>query len=119
MIVVVSGSRAIKDTKAVEFILRPYLACKDTLRVGGADGVDAIAEDYGRRYFMTVEVHKAEWDKWGKQAGPIRNRKMLTGGAVFEPADMLVAIWDGKSRGTKNAIETALHLGVETHVHFV
>lgn len=113
MRVVVSGSRSITDANAVERELRSYLACKDEVVTGGAQGVDAIAHDYAYRMFCKTEVVEAEWDRFGKQAGPIRNRKML------EDADMLVAIWDGKSRGTKNAIQTALELGVKTHVHFV
>lgn len=38
----------------------------------------------------------ADWDRYGNAAGPIRNRKMA------EVADALVAVWDGRSPGTKD-----------------
>ena len=41
------------------------------------------------------------WDKYGPSAGPRRNAQMA------EVADALIAFWDGKSRGTKNMIDTA------------
>lgn len=113
MITVISGSRDITDVRAVEGILRQYLSCKDTLIVGGARGVDQIAADFGYRYFMKVREIPADWHTHGRAAGPIRNKQML------EEGDRLVAIWDGKSRGTKNAIDTALKMRMETHVYFV
>ena len=114
MRIVVSGSRTITDVKTVESILQPYISTKDEIVVGDARGVDAIAADLAYRYFNTVEVFKPDWNKWGKAAGPKRNEQMLN----TDP-DMLVVIWDGKSRGTKHTIDTALKRGIETHVHFV
>jgi hypothetical protein len=32
-------------------------------------------------------------------------------------ADALIAVWDGKSRGTKNMIETAEKMGLRVYVH--
>lgn len=111
MIYVISGSRAITDVKAVEAVLRGYIASKDLVHVGDARGVDAIAADFAHRYFNDVVVHKPDWDKYGKSAGPIRNQEMI------DQSDVLIAIWDGKSRGTKGTIDMALKRGIETHVH--
>lgn len=47
----------------------------------------------------------AEWNKYGKMAGPMRNAQMMSYAKEGIPA--LVAFWDGKSRGTKNMINTA------------
>jgi len=113
MNLVVSGSRSITDERAVEQILSQYMSFGDPLIVGDAGGVDAIAAALGRRRFMKLEIHHPDWSTHGKKAGPIRNAKML------EDADLLVAIWDGKSRGTKNTIDTALRLKIETHVYFL
>ena len=113
MRIVFSGCRDITDEKLVERIISQYIAVKDVVITGGCRGVDKIAHDYARRCFADTEVHDADWDKHGKAAGPIRNQKMA------ESADQLVAIWDGKSRGTKSMIDNALKLGVETHVHFM
>jgi len=48
--------------------------------------------------------------KYGNAAGPIRNKQMA------EYADALVAVWDGKSRGTKNMIDTAISMGLDVKV---
>ncbi len=37
----------------------------------------------------------ADWNKYGKKAGPVRNRKMA------DYAEALIAVWDGKSRETR------------------
>jgi hypothetical protein len=49
--------------------------------------------------------------KYGKSAGPIRNR------AMAEYAGALIAIWDGSSRGTLNMIETAKKLELKVFIY--
>lgn len=77
---------------------------------GGAKGVDALGEQYASNMNLPLQVYYPDWDKHGRAAGPIRNRKMA------ENADALIAIWDGESRGTKNMIETAKKLGLLVYV---
>lgn len=48
---------------------------------------------------IPVKRFPADWDRHGRAAGPIRNCQMA------QYADALIAIWDGKSRGTKNMID--------------
>jgi len=73
---------------------------------GGAKGVDAMARDWAatkpeiQRY-----VCKADWEKHGKAAGPIRNARMLE----WKP-DLVVAFPGG--RGTENMVEQATRAGV-------
>ena len=113
MRIVVSGSRTINDVKAIERELAREFAVKDIVVTGGCRGVDQIAYDYARRMFCDTEVHEADWTKHGKAAGPIRNAEMM------QDADLLIAFWDGISRGTRNAIDEARKLGVETHIHYI
>lgn len=68
---------------------------------GGAKGVDALGERYAMEKNKTLHIYEADWERHGRAAGPLRNKKMA------ENADALIAIWDGKSKGTKNMIETA------------
>ena len=51
-------------------------------------------EAYAKRMGIPCEVYPADWRKYGKKAGMVRNAEMA------EVADELVAIWDGRSRGT-------------------
>jgi len=78
----------------------------DTVVVtGGARGVDKTAEVAARERGLKVVVHEAEWNKYGKAAGPMRNR------VVVEDCDKLVAFWDEVTPGTKNVISQASKAG--------
>ena len=112
MRIVISGCRHFTDEKWIERALCGYLGSGDLVITGGCRGVDKIAHDWARRMFCKTKVIEADWDKHGYSAGPIRNRQML------EDAGMLIAFWDGKSRGTGNAIKEAAKLGIETHIHY-
>lgn len=81
-----------------------------TVVSGGAKGVDALGEQYAEEQDLNLKIFRADWETHGRAAGPIRNRKMA------ENADALIAVWDGKSRGTKNMIETAQKLGLLVYV---
>ena len=72
---------------------------------GGARGVDTIAVDTAKRLFMPYLIFPANWDKYGKPAGPRRNSQIV---AV---ADYIVAFWDGQSSGTNNTVEKARKKG--------
>lgn len=79
---------------------------------GAALGIDSAAHRVCSGLWPVTPV-PAEWRSHGKSAGPIRNRRMAG------MADALVAIWDGKSRGTKNMIEAAQEKGLKVYVHRV
>jgi hypothetical protein len=66
---------------------------------GGARGVDRLGERYARKRGLPCKVFPAQWAKYGKSAGPIRNAEMA------KYTDYGVAVWDGVSRGTANMIK--------------
>ena len=66
---------------------------------GGAQGVDFLGEKYALKHKLKCTVFPANWELHGRKAGILRNREM----AFY--ADRLIAIWDGKSRGTLNMIQ--------------
>lgn len=68
---------------------------------GGADGADLLGERYAKERGYPIKRFDADWTKFGKAAGPIRNGKMA------EYADYLIAFWDGKSTGTADMINQA------------
>lgn len=77
---------------------------------GHASGADALGERYAQERGFELETYPADWKSHGRAAGPIRNAQMA---AV---ADALIAFWDGKSRGTKNMIDTATKRGLKVAV---
>ncbi len=68
---------------------------------GGATGADALGEKFARQHRLKIERFPAEWNKYGKSAGPRRNEQMT------QVADGVIVFWDGQSRGTKSMIQCA------------
>ena len=68
---------------------------------GGCRGADKIGERYAKENKLQVELFLPKWDKYGKSAGPIRNKLMA------ELGDIVICFWDGKSKGTKSMINYA------------
>lgn len=82
---------------------------------GHARGVDTLAEKYAEERGIPIQVFPAEWKKYGKAAGPIRNRAMLE--YAKEGTVVVAAFWDGQSRGTGNMIKQAKAAGAECHIY--
>lgn len=68
---------------------------------GGCSGADKIGEQYAKENGFEVELFTPEWDKYGRSAGPKRNKIMA------EVSDYVICFWDGKSKGTKSMINFA------------
>lgn len=101
MRVIVAGSREIVDFSIIESaIIKSGFAITEIIS-GTARGVDKLGELYGEKNNIRVTRFPADWNRYGKSAGYIRNEEMA------KNADALIAIWDGKSRGTKNMIDIA------------
>lgn len=117
MRILVTGSRAWIDELAIEQTLtlegqRLQVQPHDVIVVhGGAHGADAIADRLARRYGCGVEVVRADWNRYGNAAGPIRNAEMVRRGAVA-----CLAFPIGLSRGTRDCIARAEAAGIPTVV---
>lgn len=108
MNVIVAGSRTITDRIFIEDNLNA-LSCEfefTKVITGGCKGVDTLAHEWAKRREIKTEIYWPEWDKYGKAAGPMRNRIMALQG------DILIAFWDNYSRGTKNMMDQAGYLGL-------
>lgn len=68
---------------------------------GGARGADSLARRYTEEHIAEYLEFPADWDKYGKAAGFIRNQ------TIVDNCDMVLAFWDGKSRGTQDTISKA------------
>ncbi len=78
---------------------------------GAARGADELAGRYAHALAMSVSAFPANWDEYGKRAGIIRNLDMLD-----QHPDLVIAFWDGKSRGTKHAIDEAEERGIRVEI---
>ena len=73
---------------------------------GMAKGADTLGIRYAEEHKLTVVLYPANWKKYPRMAGILRNMNMLV------TATHLVAFWDGKSHGTKHMIEIAKAKGI-------
>lgn len=109
---IIAGSRAgvayIETCDAIKSC--PWFADISEFVSGGALGVDSSGEWFAKHETrIPVKVFKADWDKHGKAAGPIRNAEMA------DYADALILVWDGTSSGSKNMLVTAQKKGLKIH----
>ena len=112
---IVAGGRDYEDYDLVKAHLDTFKRNNmDAVQIvsGAAPGADSLGERYALDESNSMGLTKfpAYWDKHGKAAGPIRNKEM----AGY--ATHLMAFWDGKSKGTKNMITTALGSGLWVQV---
>lgn len=99
MIVCIAGSRTIiPSSKLLNECLEAvnFDPERDEIISGGAQGVDLSAASFCMDRGIPFTEYPADWNKHGKAAGVIRNREMA------EDSDILILIWDGKSRGSQN-----------------
>lgn len=112
--VIVAGGRDFRDYEMLKSRLDKLLARYDpqdlAIVCGEAKGADSLGKRYAMERGIALVSYPAEWDKYGKAAGFVRNTQMA------ENADALIAFWDGKSRGTKHMIETAQKAGLKIRI---
>ena len=110
MRVAIVGSRRFSDPARVTDYVNS-LPPRASIITGSASGVDAAATRAARTRGIAVRVLPAsleELDDAGKAAA--RNQKLI------DACDVLVAFWDGASKGTRATVDRALDSGKEVHV---
>lgn len=100
--VIIAGSRSINDYEELKKAIADSKLEISVVISGTANGVDRMGELYARENDIDLWKFPADWNRYGKKAGYIRNQQMA------EHADALIALWDGKSSGTKHMITIAL-----------
>lgn len=133
MKIIVAGSRSITDKSHVFEILdavKNNLAKQhisiDVIVEGEAEGVDLLAKKWANERGIAVEPFTAWWQdlegvdekyirtradgsKYNVLAGHQRNQRMID---YVDTTDLLIAIWDSKSTGTKDILQRARKKGI-------
>lgn len=110
MKVAVIGSRGltVKD-------LGQYLPADTTEIVsGGAKGIDTCAREYALSHGIKLTEFKPDYARYGRGGAPLRRN--IT---IIEYSDLVLAFWDGSSRGTKFVIDKCRETGVEVRVYTI
>ena len=113
--VIIAGSRGFSNYKLLKETCDKYLReKKKTHNVvvisGHARGADSLGEKYASDEDLDLEIYPADWKKYGKSAGFMRNEQMA------DIADAVIAFWNGESHGTKHMIDTAEEKGLNVKV---
>jgi len=118
--VIIAGSRDFTDEKFLRDKASawagfntdaPMPASDITVICGGAKGPDKMGAEWAEFHGINVRHMPADWNAHGRAAGPIRNA------AMADIGDVLIAFYDGKSKGTANMIGAALRKGLELHIY--
>ena len=95
---IIAGSRTIKDYSAIVNAIRMSNFNITEVVSGKATGADILGERWAIANNIPIKEMPANWNTYGKSAGPIRNAEMT------KYADAAIIIWDGKSAGAKDMI---------------
>lgn len=103
MNLIIAGSRTFNDYKLLEQECKKFIVkigyLPNNIVSGECRGADKLGELFAEKYKIPIMKFPANWDKYGKQAGMIRNVEMA------KNASHCIIFWDGKSLGSKHMIE--------------
>jgi len=113
--IIICGGRDFNNNKLLESSVNfniSYLKMKNKIKIisGGAPGADTLGEEYAKKYTYDIIRIPADWKKYGKPAGFIRNTEMI------KTATHVIAFWDGQSKGTKHTIDLAIKKDIPVKV---
>lgn len=125
--IIVAGGRDFKDYNLLSDTIMQYLEVMDDTGIvdnpkqvkfisGAARGADSLGEQFAYTWDYEVIRFVADWDVHGKSAGYRRNAEMAKFASEEGHTGVLIAFWDGRSKGTKHMIDLAKRYGLDVHV---
>lgn len=108
MFVAVIGSRSIKHVDIGKVLPEGTTE----LISGGANGVDSLAADYATKHRLPIRVLRPDYDRYFYSCAPLERNQL-----IVNAADFVVAVWDGSSAGTKDAVRRAEKAGKPVRVY--
>lgn len=128
--IIIAGSRDFNDYDKLEKIMNDFFShfykynknkqysCVKIIS-GTARGADTLGERYADEYGYEVVKFPADWDNLGKKAGIVRNAEMAKYAVEDGHDGVLVAFWDGKSKGTEHMINIAKRYGLAVYFNSI
>lgn len=93
---------AIIGSRDLEVNIEKYVPYGTTVIIsGGARGIDSMAEKFADDNNIKKIIFKPDYEKYGRRAPLLRDK------LIVDEAELIIAIWDGKSLGTKFTIDYA------------
>lgn len=114
--ILICGGRHFSDYVLLEKTINGIIAesgCEDIEIVSGhCVGADRLGELYAEKHNAQVKIFPAEWTKYGKCAGIIRNKQMVDYISGFKNK-VVVAFISANTKGTRNAIDLAKKANIQ------
>jgi len=110
---IIAGGRNFNDYDLLKEKVDYYLKnTNESVEIvsGKAKGADTLGERYAKENGYGLSLFPADWNRYGKGAGYIRNKEMA------EYATHCICFWDGESRGTKMMIDLAKERDLKVRV---
>ena len=127
--IIVAGCRDFEDYAEIDMVLDKsieYYLYREDFNIddieiieGECRGVDLLAKHYAEEHGYKVKGFPANWNTEGRAAGPLRNQRMSAYAAEDGHKGVLIAFWDGKSRGTKNMINCANKKNLDIYIYSI
>jgi hypothetical protein len=113
--VIICGDRHWDKYDSILDVVKRLKAKYDEVTViqGECEGADLLAKKAAIACGIPVKGYPAEWKKYGKAAGPLRNQQMIDS----EKPDMIIAFHANieRSKGTRDMVRRARKHGIETY----
>lgn len=120
--VIIAGSRdfndysLLKDSATKIIFSKTIQSSLIKIISGGARGADKLGEQFANEIGLEIVRFPADWNGLGKRAGYVRNAEMAKFAVADGNTGILIAFWDGVSKGTKHMIDLAERYGLKVHI---
>lgn len=100
------GSRAFNDYDFLKNNILKNIKLEEIITIvsGGAKGADSLGKQFAIEFKKEYIEYLPDWGKYGRAAGVKRNT------FIIEESDLIIAFWNGESKGTKDSINKAKKL---------
>ena len=107
---IIAGSRTIDDYDAICQIIIDSCFVITEVVSGTARGVDRLGEQWARENNILIKRFPANWSKYGKAAGPIRNEEMV------KYAEAAIIVRSDHSKGATSMANLAKQYGLKVRL---
>lgn len=116
--VIIAGSRDFNNYKLLETSVKDILKDYEDIEIisGTAKGADSLGEKYAKENNIKLKQFPAQWNLYGKQAGYIRNKQMAKYSIEDNSIGILIAFWNGTSKGTGHMVDIANEMNLQVNI---
>ena len=119
--IIICGGRHFDDYSRLESVMNDVMSkiapWRDVIEIvsGHCEGADQLGELYASNHGLPCKVFPAQWKKYGRSAGPIRNSKMVKYASEAE-MPVVVAFRNPRTKGTNDTVKKAEKHGFKVFI---